>query len=85
MKITQVTFREPTNSNNQELKQIVDLVFDDMIKIRDINLCQSDRGYYIGFPRRKTKDNTYYEIFHCVSKDARNYIYKEIMTAYSVR
>lgn len=85
MKITQVIFREIKTSNNPELVSLVDLVFDDMLKLKDIQLLKSERGYYIQFPQKKTKDEHYYEVFHCVDHSLRNQIFREIMRNYSMR
>jgi DNA-binding cell septation regulator SpoVG len=85
MKITQVVFREVKQTNNPELISLVDLVLDDMLKLKDIQLLKSDRGYYIQFPQKKTKDGHYFEIFHCVNHSLRNQIFKEIMYSYSMR
>lgn len=85
MKITKVSFKEPQATYSTELEQIVEITIDDAIKVKDLHLCKSAKGYYLGFPRRKTKDGHYYEIFCCTEHSVRNYIFKEVMSAYNNR
>lgn len=79
MKITQVTLLQPKHKDNPELIHVVDIVFERMLKLKDIELCKSDRGYYINFPKSHYSG---YEVFHTVDRQMRNYIFKTIVDAY---
>lgn len=79
MKITSINLLEPKDQSNKELLKVVDIVFDESIKLKDIKLLKSARGFYIEFPKSHYSG---YEVFHCCSREMRNYIFKSIVDAF---
>ena len=82
MRISQVNLLQPKHHDNPELLKVVDIVFEGSLKLKDIELCESSRGYYINFPKSHYSG---YEVFHCCDRQLRNYIFKTIVDSYVKR
>lgn len=69
--------------NRSFIKATVQIVIDDVLKIRDIRIKprKGGKGVYVAYPCRQLKDETYYSIAHPINAKAReeldNYILME--------
>ncbi|SDF86157.1 septation protein SpoVG family protein [Sporolituus thermophilus] len=80
IQITSIQFREPKNNHNPELIKLCDVVLDDCLKLKDIQVCKNNIGYYIKFPNKVSKDNQYrYDIYHPINNGFRKYMESEII------
>lgn len=85
MTITEINFRQPKLWYNPELICYVDLVFNGVLKIKDVQLCQGARGLYICFPQRRIAEDRYYELVHPVERGFYEYLQSKIIAEYQNR
>ena len=81
MVITNIEFKTPKSDINKELLLICIVTLDDVLKIRDILLCNGKYGYYIKFPTRKTNNYTY-DITYPVDDRFKKYMEYQILAEY---
>lgn len=83
MQITDVRVRIVRKSDSK-LKAVASVTFDDCFVIHDIKVIEGNEGHFIAMPSRKTNDGEYKDIAHPIRTDTREYLIKEILSAFEV-
>ena len=81
MQITDVRVRI-VRKNDSKLKAVASVTFDDCFVIHDIKVIEGNEGPFIAMPSRKTNDGEYKDIAHPIKTETREYLIKEILTAF---
>lgn len=69
--------------NDQRLRALVTVVFDDCFVVRNIKVIQGrDDKLFVAMPSRKLPDNTYVDIAHPITMEFREYLEATILGAY---
>ena len=80
MKITDVKIRRTFADSS--LKAIVSITIDDCFAVHDIRIIQGNDRLFAAMPSRKDND-TYRDIVHPISPEARHWLEDIILTAYT--
>ena len=81
MGISSIIIRKLTN--NDKLKAIVSVTFDEEFVVHDIKVIQGNNGLFIAMPSRKVLDGTYKDIVHPINSDFREQISAAILEKYA--
>ena len=81
MQITDVRVRIVKKSDSK-LRAVASVTFDDCFVIHDIKVIEGNEGPFIAMPSRKTSDGEYKDIAHPIKTETREYLIKEILTAF---
>jgi stage V sporulation protein G len=80
MNITAVTV---TPYLKDKLKAFVTITIDDCLVIRGIKVIEGRKGLFVAMPnRRRGTDNSFQDIAHPVTKEAREALEKTVLSAY---
>ena len=80
MKITGVKVRKL--SDNEKMKAIVSVTFDDEIVIHDIKVIDNEGRLFVAMPSRRTSEGKYLDIAHPINGTVREYLETEVLNAY---
>lgn len=80
MQITDVRVRKLTQ--NDKMKAIVSVTFDEKFVVHDIKVIEGDTGYFIAMPSRRGADGEYRDIAHPINSDMRAKLQKVILAEY---
>ena len=80
MKITGVKVRKL--SDNEKMKAIVSVTFDDEIVIHDIKVIYNEGRLFVAMPSRRTREAKYLDIAHPINGTVREYLETEVLNAY---
>lgn len=80
MQITDVRVRKLTQDD--KMKAIVSVTFDEQFVVHDIKVIEGDSGYFIAMPSRKGADGEYRDIAHPINSDMRARLQKVILSEY---
>lgn len=80
MQITDVRVRKLTQ--NDKMKAIVSVTFDEKFVVHDIKVIEGDTGYFIAMPSRRGADGEYRDIAHPINSDMREKLQKVILAEY---
>ena len=83
MQITDVRVRIVRKSDSK-LKAVASVTFDDCFVIHDIKVIEGNEVHFIAMPSRKTSDGEYKDIAHPIKTETREYLIKEILSAFEV-
>ncbi len=81
MGISSIIIRKMTN--NDKLKAIVSVTFDESFVVHDIKVIQGNNGLFIAMPSRKIQDGTFKDIVHPINSDFREQISAAVLDKYS--
>ncbi|MDR0520007.1 MAG: septation regulator SpoVG [Clostridiales Family XIII bacterium] len=80
MDITDVRIRNISDDN--KLKAIVSVTFDDEFVVHDIKIIEGQSGLFIAMPSRKMSEGDYRDIAHPLTSETRNRIKNAILEKY---
>ena len=80
MQITDIKVRKIVNED--KMKGVVSVTFDDAIAIHDIKIIDSDGRLFVAMPSRKSSDGIYRDIAHPINKAMRNTLQQAVLGAY---
>lgn len=68
--------------NTDKLKAVASITIDDVFVVHDIKLIDGEKGMFIAMPNRKTADNSYKDIAHPITPEARQNLQDLIIEEY---
>ncbi len=72
-----------TMEGSDKLKAFADVVLDDEYAIHGLKVMEGNDGLWVGMPSRYDKKNdTYRDIFHPISKEAREKLFNAVLDEY---
>ena len=80
MKITGVKVRKL--SDNEKMKAIVSVTFDDEIVIHDIKVIYNEGRLFVAMPSRKDENGSFRDIAHPITPQARKQLEDAVLGAY---
>lgn len=80
MEITDIKFRKTFPSG--KLRAIVSVTFDDLFVVHDIKIIESQNGFFIAMPNRKTGTGEFKDICHPINAEARDMLETQIINAF---
>lgn len=80
MNITDIKFRKIFPSG--KLRAIVSVTFDDLFVVHDIKIIESQNGFFIAMPNRKTVNGEFKDICHPINAQAREMLETKIINAF---
>ncbi len=81
MTISDVRVRLVKKDDNK-LKAVASVTFDDCFVVHDIKVIEGNEGYFIAMPSRKTNDGEYKDIAHPIKTETREALIKAILSAF---
>ncbi len=67
---------------NGSIKAYASVSLDNEFVVKGIKILEGERGVWVGMPSRKLKDGSFQDIFHPVSREARDKIVSAVLKAY---
>ncbi len=67
---------------NGNIKAYASVSLDNEFVVKGIKVLEGEKGIWVGMPSRKTKDGSFQDVFHPVSKEARDKIVNAVLKAY---
>ena len=80
MKITDVRVRKVNTENR--MKAVASVTFDNEFVVHDIIVIESEDGFFIAMPSRKTQTGEFRDIAHPINSEARDRIQKAVLEVY---
>ena len=80
MKVSEIRIRKIFNEN--VLRAIVSVTFDECFTVHDIKLIKLSEDYLVVMPNKKSKDGRISDICHPINREFRAVLEKEIIAAY---
>ena len=80
MTITNVNVRKLYE--NEKLKAIVSVTFDNMFVVHDIKVIEGNGKIFIAMPSKKNSDGRFSDIAHPINAEMRRMLETEILNAY---
>ena len=80
MKITDVRVRKVNTENR--MKAVASVTFDNEFVVHDIKVIESEDGFFIAMPSRKTQTGEFRDIAHPINSEAREKIQKAVLEVY---
>lgn len=80
MEITDIKFRKIFPSG--KLRAIVSVTFDDLFVVHDIKIIESQNGFFVAMPNRKTASGEFKDICHPINAEARDMLETTIINAF---
>ena len=81
MQITDVRVRKVASQN--KMRAIASITIDDVFVIHDIKVIESDNGFFIAMPSRKTPNGGFKDICHPINTETREMLLKAILDKYN--
>ena len=82
MNITEIKIRKLLNDD--KLRGIVSVTFDDIFAVHDIKVVQGDNRLFVAMPSRRDDSGVFRDIVHPITMGARKNIENEILEAYQM-
>lgn len=79
MEITDIRI---TLRDEEKLKAIVNVTFDNCFAVRGVKVISGESGYFISMPSRKRPDGTFQDIAHPTNSEMRKKMEDKILEAY---
>ena len=79
-KVTRIHKLEEGASN---VKAFVDIAVNELLILKGLRIVKGKNGLFISMPREKGKDSKWYEMIHVMSKDLRERISAQVLSAYN--
>ncbi|WP_407928328.1 septation protein SpoVG family protein [Archaeoglobus neptunius] len=67
---------------NGSVKAFASVSFDNEFVVKGLRVVEGERGLWVSMPSRKMKDGSFQDVFHPVSKEARDKIVEAVLKAY---
>ncbi len=67
---------------NGAVKAYASVSLDNEFVVKGIKIIEGERGLWVSMPGRKMKDGSFQDVFHPVSREARDKIVNAILKAY---
>ena len=80
MEITDIRLRRIDTGG--KMKAVVSVTFDDEFVVHDIKVIESQNGYFIAMPSRKTADGEFKDIAHPINSETRERIQNAVLTRF---
>lgn len=80
MEITNINVRKLCN--NDKMKAVCSVTFDDMLVIHDIKVIESESKTFIAMPSRKNKLGQYSDIAHPINAELRTKLENAVINEY---
>ncbi len=80
MEITDVRVRKVNTEN--KMKAVASVTFDNEFVVHDIKVIESENGFFIAMPSRKTQTGEFRDIAHPINSEARERIQKAVLEVY---
>ncbi len=80
MEITDIRIRKIDAEG--KMKAVVSVTFDNEFVVHDIKVIESQNGFFIAMPSRKTPDGEFKDIAHPINSDARAKIQTAVLEKY---
>jgi stage V sporulation protein G len=88
MKIS-ATINRLVDKPDSSIKAFASVSFDGYYAVHGIKVCESDKGRFVSMPATPYTDHNgnkqYQDIFHPISKDARNALNRAVLNAYELK
>ena len=81
MQITDVRIRKDNSEGKVKAKASV--TFDNEFVVHDIKLIESEKGLFIGMPRKKKQNGEFKDVAHPLNRETREKILNSIMEEYN--
>jgi len=78
--ITEVRIYKTRGNGN--VKAYASVSFDNEFVVKGLKVVEGEKGLWVSMPSRKMKDGSFQDIFHPVSKEARDKIVDAVLKAY---
>ena len=72
-----------TTGEYGNLKAYAKVIMDDMFVCNDLKILDGTKGLWVAMPNRKTKEGDWQDIFHPISKEAREKLFKAVLDKYN--
>jgi stage V sporulation protein G len=84
MKITEVTIRPVTirPTNDGVVRAYVDIVFDNCLMVRELQVIKGSTGLFVSFPAKKQRDGTHRQLAYPANAETRKMIQRAILAEY---
>jgi stage V sporulation protein G len=66
----------------ERLKAYATIVLDDCFLVRNLRLIQGKKGLFVAMPNRRTKEGSYRDVAHPITRDLRERIERAVIEAY---
>ena len=83
MNITDVRIKKVKSDTKNVLKATAAVTFDEVFVVHDVKVLEGEKGLFIAFPSRKSKDGSFMDIAHPISTECRNEIQDAVLKAYA--
>lgn len=70
------------SKGNGSVKAYASVSFDNEFVVKGLKVVEGERGLWVSMPSRRLKDGSFQDIFHPVSKEARDKIVDAVLKAY---
>lgn len=81
MEITDIRLRRIDTGG--KMKAVVSVTFDDEFVVHDIKVIESQNGYFIAMPSRKTSDGEFKDIAHPINSVTRERIQNAVLAKFN--
>lgn len=81
MEITDIRLRRIDTGG--KMKAVVSVTFDDEFVVHDIKVIESQNGYFIAMPSRKTSDGEFKDIAHPINSVTREKIQSAVLSQFN--
>lgn len=81
MEITDIRLRKIDTGG--KMKAVVSVTFDDEFVVHDIKVIESQSGYFIAMPSRKTSDGEFKDIAHPINSETRERIQSAVLSKFN--
>ncbi|MDD4493743.1 MAG: septation regulator SpoVG [Eubacteriales bacterium] len=81
MEITDIRLRRIDTGG--KMKAVVSVTFDDEFVVHDIKVIESQTGFFIAMPSRKTSDGEFKDIAHPINSETREKIQNAVLSRFS--
>ncbi len=78
--ITEVRIYKAKGNGN--VKAYASVSFDNEFVVKGLKVVEGERGLWVSMPSRKMRDGSFQDIFHPVSREARDKIVDAVLKAY---
>lgn len=70
------------SKGNGSVKAYASVSFDNEFVVKGLKVVEGERGLWVSMPSRRLKDGSFQDIFHPVSREARDKIVDAVLKAY---
>ena len=82
MNITNIMVNKSKNSEDR-LKGVARIILDNMFMVRNIKIIEKQNSeIFLAMPSRKTKSESFQDVFHPINQEARAFIEKAVLYAF---